>query len=156
MPRITLPEREGTNLEKALSKAPTLKSLYDELYHFLWNDRLLSKEIKEKIRLYLAHINGCMTCMSLSYIENEELNTQIAEAIRNNDFSHFSMLEQKLFSFIEQYRLSPRSITDQDVEELRHHFTDDQLIHILGLINLFDGFHKIIVSLDLYDFCSRS
>jgi alkylhydroperoxidase family enzyme len=156
MPRITLPEREGTNLEKALSKVPTLKSLYDELYHFLWNDRLLSKEIKEKIRLYLAHINGCMTCMSLSYIENEELNVQIAEAIRNNDFSHFSPPEQKLFSFIEQYRISPRSITDQDVEELRHYFTDNQLIHILGLINLFDGFHKIIVSLDLYDFCLRS
>jgi alkylhydroperoxidase family enzyme len=155
MPRIALPEREGTNLEKALSKTPTLKSLYDELYHFLWNDGLLSKEIKEKIRVYLAHINGCMTCMSLSYIGNEGLNIQIAKAIRNNDFSHFSSPEQKLFSFIEQYRVSPRSITDQNVEELRHHFTDDQLIHILGLINLFDGFHKIIVSLDLYDFCSR-
>jgi hypothetical protein len=25
---------------------------------------------------------------------------------------------------------------------------------LLALINLFEGYHKIIVSLDLYDFCS--
>jgi alkylhydroperoxidase family enzyme len=59
-----------------------------------------------------------------------------------------------MFSFITKYRWDPKGITDEETAWLGMHFTETQIIKLLALTNLFDGFHKMIVSLDLYDFCS--
>ncbi|PLR99231.1 hypothetical protein [Bacillus sp. T33-2] len=154
MPRILLSENGNTKFEKALSLVPEVKTQYDRLYDFLWEEQELSGEVKEKIRLYLANLNGCATCMSLSYLGRTDWNEEISGAIRTGDFRGFPELYQKLFAFISQYRTEPHSLADEQITGLKEYFTDRQIIKLLALINLFDGFHKIIVSLDLYDFCS--
>ncbi|MCM3004272.1 hypothetical protein [Priestia koreensis] len=154
MPRIQLPAAEGTNFENALSLVPNVKKMYDQLYEDLWSSMLLTKETKEKVRVYLANVNGCATCMSLSYVDDYTLNEQIQSAIQSGDFTSLSAFDQSLFSFIHTYRTAPRKVTDQEIESLTGTWSNEQIMELLAVINLFDGFHKIIVSLDLYDFCS--
>ncbi|NHM33523.1 hypothetical protein [Neobacillus terrae] len=154
MPRIFLPEKEMSNFDTALSLVPEIKDLYDRLYHFLWEEVDLPKDVKEKVRLLLANINGCQTCMSLSYTGDPVWNGPIKRAVNSSDYSGFMEFDRKLFSFITKYRWDPKEITDEETAWLGMHFTETQIIKLLALINLFDGFHKMIVSLDLYDFCS--
>ena len=154
MPRIFLPEKGMSNFDTALSLVPEIKDLYDRLYRFLWEEVDLPKEVKEKVRLLLANINGCQTCMSLSYTGDSAWNELIKDAVNRGNYSGLSAFDQKMFSFITKYRWDPKGITDEETAWLGMHFTETQIIKLLALINLFDGFHKIIVSLDLYDFCS--
>ncbi|WP_110112128.1 hypothetical protein [Bacillus sp. CGMCC 1.16541] len=145
MAHIALPQGKGSNFERALSLIPNVKSLYDQLYETLWNSPVTSKELKEKIRLYLASINGCQTCMSLSYVSGFSLNKEVI------DETKWSKEDEMLYAFIDRYRVTPR---EANVEQLTVVYRDEQLLEVLALIHLFDGFHKMIVSLDLYDFCS--
>ncbi|MED3914934.1 alkylhydroperoxidase family enzyme [Priestia megaterium] len=148
MARVLLANEEGTNFEKALNLIPHVKRLYDELYDTLWNSDIVEKETKEKIRLYLAGVNGCETCMSMSYVGDEMLNQKV---LREKELEEKDRL---LFRFIDVYRVRPRELTDADMNQLKKFYSDTQLLELLAVINLFDQFHKMIVSLDLYDFCS--
>jgi len=148
MARVLLANEEGTNFEKALNLIPHVKRLYDELYDTLWNSDIVEKETKEKIRLYLAGVNGCETCMSMSYVGDKTLNQKV---LREKELEEKDRL---LFRFIDVYRVSPRDLTDADMNQLKKFYSDTQLLELLAVINLFDQFHKLIVSLDLYDFCS--
>ena len=148
MARVLLANEEGTNFEKALKLIPHVKSLYYELYDTLWNSDIVEKETKEKIRLYLAGVNGCETCMSMSYVSDETLNQKV---LREKELEEKDRL---LFRFIDVYRVRPRELTDADMNQLKKFYSDIQLLELLAVINLFDQFHKMIVSLDLYDFCS--
>lgn len=154
MPRIFLPKKELSNFENALTYVSEIKEMYDRLYAFLWEEDGLEKEMKEKIRLLLANINGCQTCMSLSYIGDSAWNEPIKAAVSKDDFSEFPEFEQKLFTFIKKYRRDPKEIIEEEISWLKEFYDEPQIIKLLALINLFDGFHKMIVSLDLYDFCS--
>lgn len=148
MARVLLANEEGTNFEKALNLIPHVKRLYDELYDTLWNSDIVEKETKEKIRLYLAGVNGCETCMSMSYVGDKTLNQKV---LREKELEEKDRL---LFRFIDVYRVRPRELTDADMDQLKKFYSDTQLLELLAVINLFDQFHKMIVSLDLYDFCS--
>ena len=148
MARVLLANEEGTNFEKALNLIPQVKRLYDELYDTLWNSDIVEKETKEKIRLYLAGVNGCETCMSMSYVGDKTLNQKV---LREKELEEKDRL---LFRFIDVYRVRPRDLTDADMDQLKKFYSDTQLLELLAVINLFDQFHKLIVSLDLYDFCS--
>lgn len=148
MARVLLANEEGTNFEKALNLIPHVKRLYDELYDTLWNSDIVEKETKEKIRLYLAGVNGCETCMSMSYVGDKTLNQKV---LREKELEEKDRL---LFRFIDVYRVRPRELTDADMNQLKKFYSDTQLLELLAVINLFDQFHKMIVSLDLYDFCS--
>jgi alkylhydroperoxidase family enzyme len=155
MPRIKLKEKQGeTNFQKALAYVPEVASLYDALYEQLWNEEGIRQDVKEKVRLYLANKNGCATCMSLSYTGALEQNEAIACAVEQNDFSAFTDWDRQLFVFLETYRSNPRLLKDSDLEWLKIHYEEKEIMKLLALINLFDGYHKMIVSLDLYDFCS--
>jgi alkylhydroperoxidase family enzyme len=155
MPRIKLIEKQGkSNFEKALTYVPEVADAYDALYEQLWNEEGISKGVKEKVRLYLASKNGCATCMSLSYTGAMEQNAAISHAVEHDDFSEFTDWDQQLFAFLETYRSNPRLIKDCDLEWLKDSYKETEIMKLLALINLFDGYHKIIVSLDLYDFCS--
>ncbi len=148
MARVLLANEEGTNFEKALNLIPHVKRLYDELYDMLWNSDIVEKETKEKIRLYLAGVNGCETCMSMSYVGDKTLNQKV---LREKELEEKDRL---LFRFIDVYRVRPRELTDAEMNQLKKFYSDTQLLELLAVINLFDQFHKMIVSLDLYDFCS--
>ncbi|MED4794358.1 hypothetical protein P9683_05125 [Priestia megaterium] len=148
MARVLLANEEGTNFEKALNLIPHVKRLYDELYDTLWNSDIVEKETKEKIRLYLAGVNGCETCMSMSCVGDETLNQKV---LREKELEEKDRL---LFRFIDVYRVRPRELTDANMNQLKKFYSDTQLLELLAVINLFDQFHKMIVSLDLYDFCS--
>ncbi|PGA18089.1 hypothetical protein COL65_10705 [Priestia aryabhattai] len=148
MARVLLRNEEGTNFEKALNLIPDVKRLYDELYDKLWNSDIVKRETKEKIRLYLAGVNGCETCMSMSYVGDKTLNQKV---LREKELEEKDRL---LFRFIDVYRVRPRDLTDADMDQLKKFYSDTQLLELLAVINLFDQFHKLIVSLDLYDFCS--
>jgi exopolyphosphatase/pppGpp-phosphohydrolase len=155
MPRIKLDEKQGeTNFQKALAYVPEVAALYDALYEQLWNEEEISLDVKEKVRLYLANKNGCATCMSLSYTGGMEHNEAIAYAVEHSDFSGFADWDRKLFIFLETYRSNPRLLKDSDLEWLKIYYEEKEIMKLLAFINLFDGYHKMIVSLDLYDFCS--
>jgi alkylhydroperoxidase family enzyme len=155
MPRIQLTENGTSNFEKALNHVPLLKKLYDDLYELLWEEEELNKEAKEKIRLYLANVNGCATCMSLSYVNRSDWNELMMRAFQAGDFSAFTHFDQVLFAFIEKYRINPRSVEERDISSLKTYFSDAGIVKLMAIIHLFDGFHKMIVSLDLYDVCSN-
>jgi alkylhydroperoxidase family enzyme len=155
MPRIKLNENQGeTNFQKALAYVPEVAALYNALYERLWNEEGITMGVKEKVRLYLANKNGCATCMSLSYTGEMEQNEAIAYAVEHNDFSGFADWDRKLFVFLDTYRSNPRLLKDSDLEWLKNTYDEKEIMKLLALINLFDGYHKMIVSLDLYDFCS--
>ncbi|MBD1372517.1 hypothetical protein IC620_09140 [Hazenella sp. IB182357] len=149
MPRIHLTNQVGeSQLEKALSYIPDSKAHINALHHQIWNSSIVSQTLKEQIRLFLAHQNGCVRCMSLSYVHLDTTHQELIQQFEQGDYSSLP-----LGDFIVQYRDNPQLITAKGIEQLRARYSDEQMMEICAWINLIDGLHKMIVSLDLYDFC---
>jgi alkylhydroperoxidase family enzyme len=64
-------------------------------------------------------------------------------ALRDPRAAGFSPAEQAALAFAEKLTRAPWEITDQDVAELKKHFSDEQIVDLnvlIGLINLTNRF----------------
>ncbi len=164
-------------LTKEPSSDPLIQEIFDEIkekagqvpaayrafarhYHIVqanWNrtknilgEGNVSIEIKEAIATRVSKVNGCHFCLLIHKGNLEKLGFSENEI---NLIENAEIKDEKLkfiLNFVSTATKEPEKLTDQDFEKLRDFgYSDDDILEILTVMEMYTGYNKIIVALDL-------
>lgn len=160
MARITLVEAENAspevkeiyektlrgkpgNAQKALAHRPEMLKNFLPFYASV--GRSLDRKLYEMLYLRVSFINGCHYCQQhhLASSKRVGLTAEDWKALQEGSYSRYGEKEQIAFAYAEKLTRTPREIADADVEKLKKHFSDGEIVdlHLLvGLANLTNRF----------------
>ena len=165
------------NLTKESSNDPAVQKIFEEIkekadevpaayrafarhYHILqanWNrtknilgEGNISIEIKEFIAARVSKVNGCHFCSLIKRKNLEDLGLSINEI---DDIENATVKDEKLkftLDFVSTATKNPEKLTDGDFDRLKAYgYGDDDILEILTVMEMYTGYNKIIVALDL-------
>ncbi|MFH1188203.1 MAG: peroxidase-related enzyme [bacterium] len=122
-----------------------------------WNrtKRILSEgnlphSLKESIALTVSNANGCHFCVAIH--KNNLLKQGFSEDEVNQIMESNSKDEKIDFilKFCVKATKDPRQVNNSDFEQLRNFgYSDEDILEILTTMEMYTGYNKIIVALDL-------
>jgi uncharacterized peroxidase-related enzyme len=127
------------NVQKALAHRPEVLRSFLGFYASV--GRSLNRRLYELIYLRVSFINGCRYCTQHHVASSKRagLGAEDWVALKNGNNSRYSQKEQAALHHVEQLTRDPHQIAGSDLDALKKHFTDAEIvdIHILtGLANL--------------------
>lgn len=107
-------------------------------------------ETKEAIATRVSSINGCHFCLLIhkGNLEKLGIEAQEIDAIESGDVDDPKL--KVILAFVSMATREPEKLTDSDFERLRElGHTDEDILEILTVMEMYTGYNKIIVALDL-------
>ncbi len=131
------------NAQKALAHRPEMLKTFLPFYASV--GRSLDRKLYEMIYLRVSFINGCHYCQQHHVASSKRvgLTTEDWQGLKAGNNASFSGKEQTALVYVEKLTRTPHDITDADVEKLKKHFSDAEIVdlHLLvGLANLTNRF----------------
>jgi len=131
------------NAQKALAHRPEMLKNFLPFYASV--GRSLDRKLYEMIYLRVSFINGCHYCQQhhLASSKRVGLTGEDWQALKQGNYARFTDKEQMALSYAEKLTRNPGEITDADLEKLKKHFSDAEIVdlHLLvGLANLTNRF----------------
>ena len=150
---MTPPENEvARNFARAFAPHPELVQAYQTFYG-PWHTGgagLLPTRLKELVRLRIATLNGCVLCktvrMAPDVVSEEEAAAGVDHAA---DAEGFTARERAAIRFAEMMALTHHDISDDDVAEMRKHFTDAEFLELSMMTGQYIGFGRVLAMLQL-------
>jgi len=128
-----------------------MQEFADQHFTLLYGSSSLSRAIRELIALAVSHFNHCeygITHHREAYLRaggNPVVATRILE---NFSEAPLTRPERALLQFVQKITLSPASITDRDLEELRKEaFSDREILDIALVASFVNYSNRIALSL---------
>lgn len=127
------------NVQKLLAHRPELLKTFLGFYAAV--GRSLERRLYEMVYIRVSMINGCHYCMQHHIASSKRvgLTAQDWQVLKDGDYSGFSAKEQAALKFAEKLTRELHNINDADIEALKQHFTEDQILDLdmlVGLVNL--------------------
>lgn len=170
MARIQLQNENCDNVEirpifdeiiERVGKVPAAYRAFGRHAHILqanWNrtKNILGKgnlpiELKEAIAYRVSTENGCTFCMTI-HKQNLEKLGQSPERIQGIELSSVADDDKLNFvlRFVSTATRCPAELTDDDFDQLKNYgYTDEDILEILTVMEMYTGYNKIIVALGL-------
>jgi uncharacterized peroxidase-related enzyme len=131
------------NAQKALAHRPDMLKNFLPFYASV--GRSLDRKLYEMIYLRVSFINGCHYCQQhhLASSKRAGLTPEDWIALKDGNYARFTGKEQTALAFAEKLTRASRDVTDADVEKLKKHFPEPEIVdlHLLvGLANLTNRF----------------
>jgi uncharacterized peroxidase-related enzyme len=131
------------NAQKVLAHRPELLKTFLPFYASV--GRSLDRKLYELIYIRVSMINGCNYCLQHHLASSKRAGVVPEEwhALKSSDYGRFTGAEQAALQYAEKLTRAVAEITDPDVEGLKTHFSEPQIldIHLLtGLVNLTNRF----------------
>lgn len=150
---MTPPENEvARNFARAFAPHPELVQAYQGFYG-PWHTGgagLLPARLKELVRLRIATLNGCVLCktvrMAPDVVSEEEAARGVDAA---DDTQSLSPRERAAIRFAEMMALTHHDIADEDVAEMRRHFSDAEFLELSMMTGQYIGFGRVLAILQL-------
>jgi alkylhydroperoxidase family enzyme len=111
----------------------------------------LTPRLKELVRLRIAILNGCRTCQS-ARLAQESVPEDHAVGIWDEDFAastDYSPAELAAVTFAERMAVDHHGIGDADIEALREHFDDAEILELMMMAGQYIGFGRTLAILQL-------
>jgi alkylhydroperoxidase family enzyme len=112
---------------------------------------LLPPRIKELVRLRIAVLNGCQTCMAARLAADavpEPQATGVWEDGYDTDEA-YTAAEQAAMRFAERLAVAHHGIGDEDIAELRRHFSEAETLELMMMAGQYIGFGRVLAVLQL-------
>ncbi len=131
------------NAQKALAHRPEMLKNFLGFYASV--GRSLDRKLYELIYLRVSLINGCHYCTQhhVSSSKRVGLTADDSAMLQAGDYSRYSEKEQAALIYVEKLTRDPHAIRDADLDSLKSHFSEPEIvdIHLLtGLANLTNRF----------------
>jgi uncharacterized peroxidase-related enzyme len=131
------------NAQKALAHRPEMLKAFLPFYASV--GRSLDRKLYEMIYLHVSFINGCHYCQQHHVASSKRvgLSAEDWRALKDGNYARYTDKEQAALAYAEKLTRTPHEITDADVEKLKKHFSDAEIVdlHLLvGLVNLTNRF----------------
>lgn len=111
----------------------------------------LPARLKELVRLRIATLNGCQTCMAARLAsdtipENQAVGTWAEDFTENPAYTD---AERAAMEFAERMAVDHHNITDDDMLALREHFDDAQILELMMMAGQYIGFGRALAIMQL-------
>ena len=131
------------NVHKAMAHNP--QALVPFLAFYAAAGKNLDRKLWELVYLRVSFLNGCEYCAQHHMASSKKIGVSAEDwrALKGGDLERFSEAEQVALRHAEKLTRVTGSINDADVEQLKPHFRDEQIVdlHLLvGLANLTNRF----------------
>jgi len=131
------------NAQKALAHRPDMLKTFLPFYASV--GKSLDRKLYEMIYLRVSFINDCHYCQQhhVSSSRRAGLTGEDWKALKTGNYTRFNQKEQAALAYAEKLTRASRDILDADVEKLKKHFSDAEIVdlHLLtGLANLTNRF----------------
>lgn len=103
------------------------------LHAALWTDRLLPDRLLELVRLRIAFFNQCRSCMAIRYpgaIEDGLTEDLVCSLEKPSEAAELSDAEQSAIHYGELLATDHLAIDDEVYDELRQHFSEEQIVEL--------------------------
>lgn len=110
----------------------------------------LPLEIKESIATRVSKVNGCEFCLKIhkDNLEKLGLSSTIIQLIEAGEVDDERL--HLVLQFVSTATQNPQKLTDSDFTRLREvGYSDEDILEILTVMEMYTGYNKIIVALDL-------
>ena len=137
---------------QAFAGQPRLLEDYLEFYYPWHKEKgVISRRLKELVRLHIATLNGCRTCAAARLTPEDvaESEAQGALGIDKSGLGTLSEDERIALDFAERMALDHHSITDADVRRWRDTFGDDGFLELSMMTTQYIGFGRVLAILQL-------
>jgi len=110
----------------------------------------ISLETKEAIATRVSKVNGCLFCLEIHRANLEKLGviSSEIESIENGEVQNEQL--NLVLKFVSTATKDPHKLTDDDFTRLKDSgYHDDDILEILTVMEMYTGYNKIIVALNL-------
>ena len=131
------------NVHKLIAHRPEVLKNFLPFYASI--GRSLERPLYEAVYTRVSMINGCHYCMQhhLAGSKRVGLTPNDWQALKEGDYSSFNPKEQAALKFAEKLTRDPHAVGDADIDALKAHFSEDQIVDLdllIGLANLTNRF----------------
>ena len=131
------------NAQKALAHRPEMLKAFLPFYASV--GRSLDRKLYEMVYLRVSFINGCHYCQQHHVASSKRvgLSAEDWRALKDGNYARYTDKERAALAYTEKLTRTPHEIADADVEKLKKHFSDAEIVdlHLLvGLVNLTNRF----------------
>ena len=116
------------------------------LHAALWTDRLLPDRLLELVRLRIAFFNQCRTCMAVRYpgaIEDGLTEDLVCSLEKPHEATNLSAAERAAIRYGELLATDHLAINDDVYDDLRLHFTEEQIVELGAYSAFCVGFGRL-------------
>jgi uncharacterized peroxidase-related enzyme len=127
------------SVQKLLAHRPEMLGKFLAFYGSV--GKSLDRRVYETVYIRISAINGCQYCMQHHIASSKRvgLTAEDWEALKAGDYSRFNPKEQAALNFAEKLNRDLKDINDADVDALKQHFSNEQIVDLdvlVGLVNL--------------------
>jgi alkylhydroperoxidase family enzyme len=137
-------------VERVLGLRPDLHAEVATWYGHVWDPPVCDPVVLELVRLRLAQLQGCREQQAVRYALPRErgLSEDQASAVaRWATDPAFSEAQRAALAFAELFVIDVHAVTDDDVETLRRHLSDVEIVGLCNALAVWDGFMRVRVLL---------
>ncbi|WP_231994055.1 carboxymuconolactone decarboxylase family protein [Mycobacterium sp. 852002-50816_SCH5313054-b] len=156
MPTQDLGQGDRINLGVAaiMGRLPAVTEALGSLTAALRANGTLAPRLLELVRLRIAFFNQCRSCMAVRYqsaIDDGLDDAAVCSLERPADAEHLSAAERSALRFAELFATNHLAIDDAVYDELREHFSEDQLVELGVHCAVALGIGRLAASWDVSD-----
>jgi alkylhydroperoxidase family enzyme len=141
----------GRHFARAFGPVPDLVEAYQGFY-YPWHTGgagLLEPRLKELIRLRIATLNGCVLCKTVRMAPEVVSESEAAAGVDDADAAEFTPRERAAIHFAEKMAVDHHNIGDEDVANMRRHFSDAEFLELAMMAGQYIGFGRVLAMLQL-------
>ncbi|WP_375486558.1 carboxymuconolactone decarboxylase family protein [uncultured Mycobacterium sp.] len=155
---ITSALAQGDRINRAvgaiLARRPEAAKAFLALQSALRTSGTLSPRLVELIRLRIAFHNQCRSCMAIRYrsaIDDGVTEDTVCSLERPAEAADLSAAERSALNFADLFATNHLAIDGTVYDELRQHFTEDELVELGLHCATMVGFGRMVATWDVAD-----
>lgn len=116
--------------------------------------RLLPDRLVELVRLRVAFFNQCRSCMAIRYsaaVEDGLTEDLVCSLERPEEAEDLTEAERAAVRYGELFATNHLAIDDSVYDELRHHFSEEQIVELGMQVAFFVGFGRLAATWDMIE-----
>jgi uncharacterized peroxidase-related enzyme len=131
------------SVQKLIAHRPEVLKTFLPFYASV--GRSLDRRLYEMVYIRVSMINGCRYCLQhhLAASKRVGLSHEDWQHLKAGQHGNFSEKEEAALDFAEKLTRDPRSIADGDLQSLKPHFSEGEIVDLdllIGLANLTNRF----------------
>lgn len=147
-------DRINLGVAAIMGRLPAVAEALGSLTAALRSDGTLPPRLLELVRLRIAFFNQCRSCMAVRYqsaIDDGLDDDAVCSLERPAEAENLSAAERSALRFAELFATNHLAIDDAVYDELREHFSEDQLVELGAHCAVALGVGRLAASWDVSD-----
>ena len=111
----------------------------------------ISNRVKELAAIKVSKLNGSEYDVTHNTAAGRAagLNEEDLAALDNGEHARFSTIEQEVLALAEKMTRSPQAVSDSDIESLKKHFSDAQVVELVYTIGVYNFTNRLNLALGI-------